>query len=89
MASKSLTGNSLCADLWSCFRKALGTRKGVQNMHGTSHFCSMLPTSNMQVVMVSQLAKQRLGDEHILLWIETIIVSMTFTLLLGVFGKTS
>lgn len=43
----------------------------------------------MQVVMVSQLAKQRLGDEHILLWIETIIVSMTFTLLLGVFGRTS
>lgn len=62
--------------------RVLGTRKGVQNNLGVNNSSNMFPSANLQVVMVSLLAKQKWVMEHINYWLlmETIMVFMIITL---------
>lgn len=41
--------------------RAPGTRRGVQNKLGANNSSNISPSANLQVVMVSLLAKQRMG----------------------------
>ena len=92
MASKSLPGNSVCDDLWSCFMGAEGTRKGVQNRLGATHSCSMSHRAKRRWSRSANWQSREWVMEHMGYWLlmETIMVSMiTVIIHFGVFGKTN